>query len=56
LNKEVAAIMQDDTVRSFYASTGADPVYGALEQVRALIARETEFDVALVKALNIKPE
>jgi tripartite-type tricarboxylate transporter receptor subunit TctC len=56
LNREVAAIMQDDTVRSIYASTGADPVYGTLEQVRALIARETELDVALVKALNIKPE
>jgi tripartite-type tricarboxylate transporter receptor subunit TctC len=56
LNKEIAAIMQDDTVRSFYASTGSDPVYGTLEQVRALIVRETEFDVGLVKALNLKPE
>jgi tripartite-type tricarboxylate transporter receptor subunit TctC len=56
LNKEVAAIMQDDTVRSIYASTGADPVYGTLDQVRALLARETEFDLALVKALNLKPE
>ena len=56
LNKEVAAIMQEDTVRAIYASTGSDPVYGTLEQVRELIARETELDVALVKALKVKPE
>src|SRR4029077_8893302 len=31
LNKEVAAIMQEDTVRSIYESTGSDPVYGTLE-------------------------
>ena len=56
LNREIAAIMQDEAVRSLYAATGADPVYGTPEQVRALIARETERDVALVKSLNIKPE
>ena len=56
LNKEVAAIMQDDTVRSYYANTGADPVYGTLAEVHSLIARETERNVALVKALNILPQ
>jgi tripartite-type tricarboxylate transporter receptor subunit TctC len=56
LNKEVAAIMQDQGVRSSYASTGADPVYGTLEEVRALLARETELNVALINALNIRPQ
>ncbi|MBI3528125.1 MAG: tripartite tricarboxylate transporter substrate binding protein [Betaproteobacteria bacterium] len=56
LNKEIAAIMQEQEVRSFYETTGADPVYGTPEQVRALIARETEMNIALVKALDIKPE
>jgi len=56
LNKEIAAIMQNQEVRSFYETTGADPVYGTPEQVRALIARESEMNIALVKALNIKPE
>jgi hypothetical protein len=43
-------------VRSSYASTGADPVYGTLEEVRALLARETELNVALINALNIRPQ
>ena len=56
LNREVAAIMQDEGVRSTYAITGADPVYGTVEQVRALIARETELNVALINALEVKPQ
>jgi len=56
LNKEIAIIMQDEEVRASYALTGADPVHGTLQQVRALIARETETNIALIKALNIKPE
>jgi tripartite-type tricarboxylate transporter receptor subunit TctC len=56
LNKEISAIMQESDVRSQYAATGADPVYGTLEEVRSRLARETELNVSLVKALNIKPE
>ncbi len=56
LNREVAGIMQDETVRSYYANTGADPVHGTLEEVRALIARETELNTALIKALSIQPQ
>lgn len=56
LNREVAAIMQDEGVRSTYAITGADPVYGSVEHVRALIARETELNVALINALEVKPQ
>ena len=39
LNKEISAIMQEPEVRSIYATTGADPVHGTPEEVRALIAR-----------------
>lgn len=56
LNKEINAIMQEQEVRAIYATTGADPVYGSPEEVRALIARETEKNGALVKRLGIKPQ
>jgi len=56
LNKEISAIMQEPDVRSQYATTGADPVYGSLEEVRSRLGRETELNVSLIKALNIKPE
>ena len=56
LNKEISAIMQEPEVRAIYATTGADPVYGTPEEVRALIARETEINGALVKRLGIQPQ
>jgi tripartite-type tricarboxylate transporter receptor subunit TctC len=56
LNKEISAIMQESDVRAQYAATGADPVYGTVEEARSLLARETELNVSLVKALNVKPE
>jgi tripartite-type tricarboxylate transporter receptor subunit TctC len=56
LNKEISAIMQESDVRSQYEATGAEPVYGSLEEVRSSLARETEVNVALLKALNVKPE
>ena len=48
--------MQEPEVRAIYATTGADPVYGTPEEVRALIARETEINGTLVKRLGIQPQ
>lgn len=56
LNKEIAAIMQEPDVRAQYSATGADPVYGTVEEVRSRLAREIELNVSLAKALNLKPE
>jgi len=56
LNKEIAAIMQESDVRTQYAATGADPVYGTLEEVRSRLAREIALNVSLAKALDLKPQ
>lgn len=56
LNQEVASIMQEPDVRPPYAASGADPVYGTIEEVRARLVRETELNISLVKALNLSPE
>jgi tripartite-type tricarboxylate transporter receptor subunit TctC len=56
LNKEIAAIMQEPAVRSQYAATGGDPVYGTLEEVRSRLTREIELNVSLAKALDLTPQ
>jgi tripartite-type tricarboxylate transporter receptor subunit TctC len=56
LNREISVIMQDAAVRSQYAATGAEPVHGTLDEVQTLLARETEMNASLVRALEIKPE
>jgi tripartite-type tricarboxylate transporter receptor subunit TctC len=56
LNREIASIMQEKDVRAAYETTGADPVYGTLEEVQALIARETELNTSLVRKLGLQPE
>jgi tripartite-type tricarboxylate transporter receptor subunit TctC len=56
LNREISIIMQDPAVRLQYAATGAEPVHGTLEEVRTLLARETELNVSLVRTLNVMPE
>lgn len=56
LNKEIAAIMQEPDVRAQYSATGADPVYGTVEEVRARLAREISLNVSLARALNLRPE
>jgi tripartite-type tricarboxylate transporter receptor subunit TctC len=56
LSREIAAILEEPEVRAFYATTGADPVYGTPEQTRAFVAREAKLSGALIKALHIEPE
>ncbi len=56
LNREIAAIMQEPDVRAQYSATGADPVYGTVEEVRARLAREISLNLSLARALNLRPE
>jgi tripartite-type tricarboxylate transporter receptor subunit TctC len=56
LNREVAAVLREPDVRAIYESSGGEPVSGSPQEVAALIKRETEINVALVRDLGISLE
>lgn len=56
LTREVKSILEDPEVRASYAQSGADPLYGSPEQLRALIAKEIDLNGPLISKLGIAPE
>jgi tripartite-type tricarboxylate transporter receptor subunit TctC len=56
LNREMRAILAEPDVRAWYASSGADPLWGTPEDTAALIRREYEVNGGLVRELGIRLE
>jgi tripartite-type tricarboxylate transporter receptor subunit TctC len=53
LSREMRAILAEPDVRAWYASSGADPVWGTPEDTAALIRREYEINGGLVRELGL---
>jgi tripartite-type tricarboxylate transporter receptor subunit TctC len=56
LNREIAAILREPDVRAGYEAAGAELVFGAPQEVAAMIKGDGEVNSALVKELGISFE